>query len=62
MEHKEKFNVWNIPVHIKKGCVCIAATALIGDEESINNGYIGGFSSSGGINLKKKLLEFEKSF
>ena len=28
----------------------------------INNGSIGGFSSSSGINLKKKLLEFEKSF
>ena len=27
-----------------------------------SDGSVGGFSSSGGINLKKKLLEFEKSF
>ena len=55
MEHKEKFNVWNIPVPIKKGCVYIAKNVLIGDEESINNGYIG---YVGGPDESQSILDY----
>ena len=51
------------PRHVGKICGQNRLMLLIPCHRVIkSNGSIGGFSSSGGINLKKKLLKFEKSF
>ena len=51
------------PRHVGKICGQNKLLLLIPCHRVIkSDGSIGGFTSSGGINLKKKLLEFEKSW
>ena len=60
-EIAKKYNI--SPRHVGKICGQNRLMLLIPCHRVIkSNGSIGGFSSSGGINLKKKLLKFEKSF
>ena len=51
------------PRHVGKICSQNKLVLLIPCHRVIrSNGNLGGFSSSGGVNLKKKLLEFEQSW
>ena len=60
-EIAKKYNI--SPRHVGKICGQNRLMLLIPCHRVIkSNGSVGGFSSSGGINLKKKLLKFEKSF
>ena len=60
-EIAKKYNI--SPRHVGKICGQNRLMLLIPCHRVIkSDGSIGGFSSSGGINLKKKLLKFEKSF
>jgi len=60
-EIAKKYNI--SPRHVGKICGQNRLMLLIPCHRVIkSNGSVGGFSSSGGINLKKKLLRFEKSF
>ena len=60
-EIAKKYNI--SPRHVGKICGQNKIMLLIPCHRVIkSDGSIGGFSSSGGINLKKKLLQFEKNF
>ena len=60
-EIAKKYNI--SPRHVGKICGQNKLMLLIPCHRVIkSDGSVGGFSSSGGINLKKKLLRFEKSF
>ena len=60
-EIAKKYNI--SPRHVGKICGQNRLMLLIPCHRVIkSDGSVGGFSSSGGINLKKKLLKFEKSF
>ena len=60
-EIAKKYNI--SPRHVGKICGQNKLLLLIPCHRVIkSDGSVGGFSSSGGINLKKKLLKFEKSF
>ena len=60
-EIAKKYNI--SPRHVGKICGQNRLMLLIPCHRVIkSDGSIGGFSSSGGIDLKKKLLKFEKNF
>ena len=60
-EIAKKYNI--SPRHVGKICGQNKLLLLIPCHRVIkSDGSVGGFSSSGGINLKKKLLKFEKNF
>ena len=60
-EIAKKFNL--SPRHVGKICSQNSLLLLIPCHRVIkSDGSLGGFSSKGGVNLKKKLLDFEKSF
>mgnify|MGYP001239569166 CR=1 FL=1 len=57
----KKYNL--SPRHVGKICSQNNLLLLIPCHRVIkSDGSLGGFSSKGGVNLKKKLLEFEKNF